>query len=117
MTFFARVSARWRAATVAAERPLAVMTAARPKRHLPAAEYMPLYSYLENRHATMVFLTFEQIESLLGFALPAPARTERSWWTGENQTVVARHADTWAMARRTAAPNLPAQTVAFERQP
>ena len=115
MTFFARCAARWREATVAAERPLAVVPAVRPKPRV-LAEYMPLYSYLENRHASMVFLSFEQIESLLGFALPHPARTERAWWTGETQPA-ARHADTWQMARRTAAPNLLAQNVAFERQP
>ena len=114
MTFFARIVARWREATLAAERPLGVASAVRSKPRV-LAEYMPLYSYLENRHASMVFLSFEQIESLLGFALPAPARTERSWWTGEDQ-LPAHHADTWTMARRTAAPNLPAQTIAFERQ-
>jgi hypothetical protein len=40
-------------------------------------EYRALYTYLEHRYASVVVLTLEQIDALLGFALPAPARTER----------------------------------------
>src|SRR6185369_11260604 len=43
------------------------------------AQYVSLYEYLEHRYATMVVLTFEQIEALLGAALPEPARTEPQW--------------------------------------
>ena len=43
--------------------------------------YGPLYQYLEHRYADTVVLTFEQMEDLLGFALPAPARTDSAWWT------------------------------------
>src|SRR3954470_22138808 len=43
--------------------------------------YVPLNKYLEHRFASNVVLSFEQIESLLGCALPAPARTDREWWT------------------------------------
>lgn len=42
-------------------------------------EYRALYTYLEHRYASVVVLTLEQIDALLGFALPAPARTERNW--------------------------------------
>ena len=42
--------------------------------HIPR-EYRALYAYLEHRYASVVVLTFEQIEGLLGFALPTPART------------------------------------------
>ena len=42
--------------------------------HVPC-EYRALYAYLEHRYASVVGLTFEQIEALLGFALPTPART------------------------------------------
>ena len=74
--------------------------------------YLPLYSYLEHRYASSVVLTFDQIEALLGFALPAAARLERDWWTGG-----AAHGDAWRVARRTATPNLPARYVRFERLP
>ena len=81
--------------------------------HVPR-EYRALYAYLEHRYASVVVLTFEQIESLLGFALPTPAKTEREWWT----TVEAqRHSAAWTEAGRTAAPNLGAGIVTFERQP
>ena len=48
--------------------------------HVPR-EYQALYTYLEHRYASVVVLTFEQIEALLGFALPALACTEPEWWT------------------------------------
>lgn len=78
-------------------------------------EYRALYAYLDHRYASVVVLTFEQIEALLGFALPEPARTERTWWT---DIVDARgHSTAWAGAGRTAAPNLLARTITFERPP
>ena len=41
--------------------------------------YLPLYTYLEHRYASNVVLTFEQMESLLGFALPVVARQDPAW--------------------------------------
>ena len=76
-------------------------------------EYQALYTYLEHRYASVVVLTFEQIEALLGFALPTPARTEREWWTDIVDTQ--RHCAAWTGAGRTAAPNLAAGIVTFER--
>ena len=76
-------------------------------------EYRALYTYLEHRYASIVVLTFEQIDALLGFALPTPARSEREWWT---DTVGSQpHSAAWTAAGRTAAPNLGARTIAFER--
>src|SRR4051812_32839733 len=45
------------------------------------AEYRSLYTYLEQRYASVVVLTLEQIEALMGSPLPATARSERDWWT------------------------------------
>ena len=80
---------------------------------VPAA-YMPLYTYLDRRYAGTVVLTFEQIEALLGFTLPASARTDREWWT----VVVGsqHHCAAWTGAGRTAAPNLAAGVITFERR-
>ena len=79
-------------------------------------EYEPLYTYLENRYATIVVLTISEIEDILGFALPAGARTERAWWTGADQgTPAGAYADAWKSANRTAMPNLMARAVIFER--
>ena len=80
------------------------------------AEYLSLYTYLERRYASIVVLTFEQMESLLGFALPASACTERDWWTGA-AAHTPRHSAAWLGAGRTATPNLTARTVTFERSP
>ena len=80
--------------------------------HVPR-EYRALHTYLEHRYASVVVLTFDQIESLLGFALPTSARTDREWWTNMVQTQ--RHSAAWTGAGRTAAPNLGAGTITFER--
>lgn len=80
--------------------------------HVPR-EYLALHSYLDHRYASVVVLTFEQIEALLGFALPGPARTERDWWTGTVETH--RHCAAWTEAGRTAEPNLAARIITFER--
>src|SRR5437867_907927 len=81
-----------------------------------AGKYLLLYTYLENRYANMVVLTFAEIEDLLGFALPDQARLRHEWWTDAEQTVAGpNYSDSWILASRTATPNLLAQTVAFER--
>ena len=84
-----------------------------PRPPVPAA-YMPLFTYLDRRYATTVFLTFEQIEALLGFVPPSPAFADATWWTGSSATTD-RHAAAWTAARRRAAPQLSARVVAFER--
>lgn len=115
MTLFEWAMTRWRTAAPVPEAQPSVAPTPRPKPRVPA-EYLSLYTYLEHRYASMVVLTFDQMESLLGCALPESARTERTWWTGE-AVPTDRHSDTWTVARRTATPNLLARTVAFERLP
>jgi hypothetical protein len=78
----------------------------------PVADPRP--SNLEHRNASVVVLTFEQIEALLGFALPMPARTEREWWTDVVDTQ-GHHCATWTGVGRTAAPNFAAGIITFER--
>jgi hypothetical protein len=78
------------------------------------AEYLSLHTHLERRYASIVVLTFEQMEALLGSALPAPACTERGWWVSGD--VSTNHCSAaWIGAGRTATPNLSARTVTFER--
>jgi hypothetical protein len=81
-----------------------------------ASPYSSLSTYLEHRHASHVVLTFEQIEALLGFSLPATASTEREWWTSPTGGTDG-HTDGWTVAGRTATPNLFARNVAFNRSP
>ena len=80
---------------------------------VPAA-YMPLYTYLDRRYAGTVVLTFEQIEALLGFAPPAPAFADAEWWTGAGEANDC-HTAAWTAAHRSAAPQLGARIVSFER--
>ena len=86
-----------------------------PPRRRMSGDYLALYTYLENRYAITVVLTFEQIESLLGFALPPLASSDATWWTAATTTPDARYQDAWKLADRTAVPNLLARAVAFER--
>jgi hypothetical protein len=86
------------------------------ERSAPAvpAEYLSLYTYLEHRYASIVVLTFEQMEALLGFALPTSACTEPGWWTTA-AVPMHLHSAAWIGAGRTATPNLLARTVTFAR--
>jgi hypothetical protein len=113
MTVIASAWERWRkAAPVPEARQGGVASAPRTGR-VPA-EYLSLYTYLEHRYASVVVLTFEQMEALLGFALPLPACVERDWWLGADGRTD-RHSEAWVEAGRTAMPNLCARTVTFER--
>ena len=103
----------WRRSQSASPRPAALFPT-EPRTSSVPAELASLYAYLENRYASTVVLTFEQVEAILGRALPAPANTEREWWTG-TALDTHRHAAAWMGAGRTATPNLAARTVTFER--
>jgi hypothetical protein len=97
------------------ERTPPVYAIQRPTAAVPA-EWLSLYTYLEQRYATTVVLTFSQMESLLGRALPEAARTDGEWWT-DRASRAGRCSNAWTAARRAATPNLAAGTVAFERIP
>jgi hypothetical protein len=94
----------------------AATEAPRPPGRVMSGQYLLLYNYLENRYANTVVLTFAQIEDLLGFMLPEQARLNQEWWTDAEKTAAGpNYSDSWVLARRTAMPNLVAQTVVFER--
>ena len=81
-----------------------------------AAEYRSLYTYLNARFADTIVLTFAQIETLLGFALPDQARSCLAWWAGAAEGCVpSDQASSWSQAHRSATPNLRAHSVMFER--
>jgi hypothetical protein len=78
--------------------------------------YASLQKYLTARYADAVVLTFAQIEDLLGFALPHSAWVEPGWWAAAAPGAVPSvQSQSWTLAKRTATPNLPAETVLFER--
>jgi hypothetical protein len=115
MTLLERLLSWWKRPTPVATRTPALFPLERSTPAVPAG-WLSLYTYLEHRYASTVVLTFAQMETLLGRALPAAARTERSFWT-DGASRRGGCSDAWTAARRTATPNLLARTVAFERWP
>jgi hypothetical protein len=83
-----------------------------------SGEYRLLHKYLLERYADRIFLTFAEVEDLLGFKLPDEARLGPGWWT-EKATALrpSIHSAAWTLASRIAVPNVPAQFVVFERMP
>jgi len=79
------------------------------------ASYVALHSYLKARSIGNVNLTFEEIETLLGFPLPPAARLHKEWWTHAGATGNAPQAEAWTDAGCKAWPNLFARSVSFER--
>jgi len=81
-----------------------------------AGEYELLHKYLRDRFANRVVLTFAEIEDLLGFSLPVPARAHLAWWDGGDfASDPSSQSFAWTLAGRTATVNLPAEVVVFER--
>ena len=66
-TLLGPVRTWWRRAAPVAERPARIFQMEQERRapRVPA-EYLSLYTYLEHRFASIVVLTFEQMEALLG---------------------------------------------------
>ena len=77
-------------------------------------EYRLLYKYLHDRYADRVVLTFYEIESVIGFALP-PAALDRDWWGHEGANERTPQSEAWVAAERTATVNLAARNVTFDR--
>jgi hypothetical protein len=92
------------------------VTVEAPQGEVMSGKYRLLHKYLEDRYANRVVLTFSEIEDLLGFALPDPARVREEWWTAPDSSLAGpAYSNSWVLARRTATPNLPAGIVVFER--
>jgi hypothetical protein len=81
-----------------------------------AGQYHALYVYLRDRYADRVVLSFADIEALLGFALPEPARQARDWWAEPGNAVRASaQSGAWTLASRSANVNVGARHVVFDR--
>ena len=78
--------------------------------------YQLLHTYLRDRFADTVVLTFGEVEDILGFSLPGVARQDPEWWTDSARTdTVPPQSDAWRLARRTAVPNFGAGIISFSR--
>jgi len=106
----------WIRRRILTKRDRAGARATAPPDRVMSGKYLSLYDYLKNRYANTVVLTFAEIEDLLGFTLPEPARSQQDWWrNADSNTVLTAHSQSWTLASRTARVNLMAQTVVFER--
>jgi len=107
----------WRRGPTARKQPVEADAEPATRRgRVMSGEYRLLHKYLADRYATTVVLTFGEIEDLLGFKLPDPARLDQEWWTNSRpNTDRPSYANSWILASRTAKANLLARTVVFER--
>ena len=78
-------------------------------------EFRGLHEHLQRRFADTVVMTFAQVEDVLGAPLP-PASAQREWWAAPPAGQPASpQSEAWRHAGRSAAPNLAARTVKFDR--
>jgi hypothetical protein len=82
--------------------------------------YDPFCEWLSKKAATGVtdiFLTFAEIEVILGFELPQAAKKRPQWWSNESST--SRHVQSQAWSRagyKTRRVNLSAKSVGFAKK-
>ena len=57
----------------------------RPRRRLYPSKYQPLTAVLSTEAGDRIQLTFQQIEAVLGTALPSGAWRRRQWWSDQRQ--------------------------------
>jgi hypothetical protein len=78
--------------------------------------YAPLHAWLVGTppYVNNIPVTFEQIEGILGFQLPATARRKAQWW--ENNATGHIQARSWLDAGfLTQGVNIPNETLTFTR--
>ena len=77
-------------------------------------KYQPLEKFLENKATPRVYLSFDDIESIIGEALPASARKHRAWWSNNPNNSVITSA--WLAAGfKSSEVNLEGETVVFRK--
>ncbi|MBN1149203.1 MAG: helix-turn-helix transcriptional regulator [Anaerolineales bacterium] len=53
------------------------------------SKYQPLFDYLAQREGEEIAIRFDEIETILGQALPPSARKRRDWWGNRRQALQA----------------------------
>jgi hypothetical protein len=80
------------------------------------SKYDPLKRYLAASNAAELPVQFSEVESILGFTLPASARNHREWWSNNVGTHVGARA--WREAGwKTSRVNLGSEKLVFVREP
>ena len=78
------------------------------------SKYHPLFLDLKARKEDEWNPSFQQVEAILGFALPRSARKYPAWWSNNKQR--SRHSKAWLSAGwRTENLSLTAETITFNR--
>ena len=76
------------------------------------SKYSRLYTHLRSRPTQGWRTTFREIESILGFELPASARLHRPWWANQNGGNGHSQALAWSFAGwETAEVDMDAETL------
>ena len=82
------------------------------------SKYQRLYTHLCGLAAQEWRTSFSEIESLLGFALPASARLHRPWWSNQPAGNGHSQALSWSAAGwETAEVDMEAETLLLQRKP
>lgn len=80
-------------------------------------KYAPLFRHLSALDRAVWAATFEEVEAVLGFALPRSARKHQAWWANEEDGSHS-HVRAWQMAGwRTSAVDLASTVLVRARLP
>ena len=80
-------------------------------------KYQRLYAYLSGLQAQEWRTSFSEIESILGFELPASARRHRPWWANQRSSGGHSHALAWVVAGwDTAEVDMGSETLLFRQR-
>lgn len=86
-------------------------TRPRPEGRARGSRYDPLVRWLDGQGSSEVRAHFDQIETLLGFALPPSAREHPAWWSSGSVAGRSIATSGW----RSTQVNLTAETIVFVR--
>lgn len=79
-------------------------------------KYAPLFRFLEKHDGREWAASFDDIERVLGFTLPASARIHRPWWANQGERGGHSHALAWEMAGwKTSQVDMGGERVVFVR--
>ena len=96
------------------------MTIAREQRYREMAgrgKYHKLYTHLSNLGTQEWNTSFNEIEAILGFELPASARLHRPWWGNQSNGNGHSQSLAWTLAGwETAHVNMDAETLLLRRK-
>lgn len=85
---------------------------------VPSSNYDSLYYYLVDARGDILHVSFEELESILGFSLPPSARLHRQWWSNRRRGCQRNHIVAWnAAGWMTKDVNVENETLTFVRRP